>query len=54
MITGTVLAIFMVPVFFVAVMGFFSRGTPPRPPAVETSGEPPPARQLAEGQDARS
>ena len=31
MITGTVLAIFMVPVFFVAVMDFFSRkGTPPR------------------------
>jgi multidrug efflux pump len=54
MITGTVLAIFMVPVFFVAVMGFFSRATPPRPPAADKAGEPAPTRQLAEGQDARS
>ena len=39
MITGTVLAIFMVPVFFVAVMDFFSRkGTPPR--SVRIAGEP--------------
>jgi multidrug efflux pump len=55
MITGTVLAIFMVPVFFVAVIDFFSRkGTTPRPPGAETTGETPPTRQLAEGQDARS
>jgi multidrug efflux pump len=54
MITGTVLAIFMVPVFFVAVMDFFSRkGTPLRPPGAETTGEAPPTRQLADGQDVR-
>jgi hypothetical protein len=50
-----VLAIFMVPVFFVAVMDFFSRkGTTPRLPGAETAGETPPTLQLAEGQDARS
>jgi multidrug efflux pump len=53
MITGTLLAIFMVPVFFVAVMGFFSRATPPRPPGADTAGEPR-MRQLAEGQDEKS
>jgi multidrug efflux pump len=56
MITGTVLAIFMVPVFFVAVMDFFSRkGTlpPQRPSGTATAGEAP-TRQLAEGQDAKS
>ena len=54
MITGTVLAIFMVPVFFVAVMDFFSRkGTPPRSAVAGPTAEKP-ARQLAEGQDARS
>jgi multidrug efflux pump len=56
MITGTVLAMFMVPVFFVAVMDFFSRRTRPSRPAagVEAAGEPPPTRQLTEGQDVRS
>jgi len=56
MITGTVLAIFMVPVFFVAVMDFFSRkGTlpPQRPPVTATAGEAR-TRQLAEGQNAKS
>jgi hypothetical protein len=46
----------MVPVFFVAVMDFFSRkGTlpPQRPSGTATAGEAP-TRQLAEGQNAKS
>jgi multidrug efflux pump len=38
MITGTVLAIFMVPIFFVTVMNFVSRGAASRPGTADTSG----------------
>jgi multidrug efflux pump len=54
MITGTVLAVFMVPVFFVTVMDFFARRSKPPAPGVDTAGGAPPARQRAESEDARS